>query len=141
MGEWGRSWRGGGGAAIIRREGACYTWGGGEGEKKLRGMGERMGDTSRASNILPPSLLRISFFFFLPHLHFSPVLPPPSTFYLPFSIFYYFSSPASPPALSPSLPRSLAPSLFSKSLKGGHEGDNANTDPLNREWEEDSCWR
>lgn len=49
---------------------------------------------------------------------------------LTFSFFY-----------SPSLLPSTPSSLFGRSLKGGHEGDNANTGPLNREWEEDSCWR
>ena len=86
-------------------------------------MGEKMGSTSGASNILPPSLHYI--FFFCPHLHFLLFLPPPSSF------FYMISHLR--------LPHS--PSLFSKSFKGGHGGDNANTDPLNREWEEDSCWR
>lgn len=84
---------------------------------------ERNGDSGGASNILFRCVASPRF---LPHLHILPFFSPPPNIPSPISLFRL-------------LPRALP--LFSKSLKGGHEGDNANTDPLNREWEEDSCWR
>lgn len=115
---WGEGgWRGGGRAVVRRREGVLHLgWGGAE-------EIERNGDSGGASNILFRCVASPRF---LPHLHILPFFSPPPNIPSPISLFRL-------------LPRALP--LFSKSLKGGHEGDNANTDPLNREWEEDSCWR
>lgn len=78
------------------------------------------------------SASRFSFSLFFLSFH----TPLPPTLLPPHSIAASLSLTTS----HPSPPRS--PSVSSEgSLKGGHEGDNANTGPLNREWEEDSCWR
>lgn len=88
-----------------------------------------MGDSHGASNVLSVvvSLLCLT----------SLPFPPIYNSHRPMVYFTFFSFLLFPPP--PSL--RFLPSLFSRSLKGGHEGDNANTGPLNREWEEDSCWR
>lgn len=109
------------------------------------------------SSAVPRLFLFFVSFFGAPFAFFAIFLSPPSNglshvfFHLSLSLclFFIFSpSPHPPPSTTPPHhthtphpPRSLSPCLFRRSLKGGHEGDNANTGPLNREWEEDSCWR
>lgn len=114
-------------------------WGG---KQEIKRDGRRDGDSAGASNVplswhqplvIQSASLCCTFSFFCPYLHFSPFSSSLSSGLSHFSPL--------PLSHSPSAWLLLSLPLFGRSLKGGHGGDNANTGPLNREWEEDSCWR
>lgn len=96
-----------------------------------------MGDSTRVSNVASavassPSLLPHVAFFFPASFAFCSIFL--FTVQWSISLFHFF-----PPLFLSSYHSSC--SVFGRSLKGGHEGDNANTGRLNGEWEEDSCWK